>query len=180
MSGLWRSCSCGHAGSFWPLLHRTDGFLWACDRKHLWLDVNRVPLALPRSKAVDVAWQIALNLNLSLGGLFRSDSCERFCGWHPGDGQEAAASSLFMALVGSNGYRWGHGEVEAEASKLRVRPSSRCWPAWCADKKWLIFVFCSSGLTTKAVMFFSGMAACSRVPRHRAVHRGSDLRCKHF
>ena len=42
---------------FWPLLHRTDGILLACDRKHLWLgvrvpcrNVNRVPLALPSFK----------------------------------------------------------------------------------------------------------------------------------
>ena len=62
--------------------------------------------------------RLLFNLNLSLRGLCRSDSCERFRGWRPEDGEEAIASRcLFMALVGSNSSRWDHGEVEAMTSQ---------------------------------------------------------------
>ena len=116
--------------------------------------------------------QIALNLNLSLGGLTLVNA---FVG-----GIQEMEKKLLPA-VPSLWRSWGQTALDgAEASKPRVRRSSRCWPAWCADKKRLTFVVCSSGLTTKAVTFFSGMAPCSRVPRHRAVPRGSDIRCKHF
>ena len=73
-------------------------------------------LAALGPQARSLGW-LLLTSTCRLEGLFRSDSCERFRGWRPGDGEEAAGSRyLFMALVGSSGSRWGHGEVEAPAA----------------------------------------------------------------